>query len=182
MLFFIIFQRMTEIPKKNRLKTGYLNPPVRKLCTNLTDWIRYFSNYRRPNKRPSTRHYSCSHMRFHICIETVPRAKSAEQPDIKSVYLQLCLQPSTWSRSPLWPPSLSSPITPPLPVPSTCVEVHCWLISGSPRGLVLQGASIIQLAWTIAAGPAPQLPRRREIRQHDKLFMMEEWKDGEAWR
>lgn len=51
----------------------------------------------------------------------------------------------------------------------------------SPGSSVAGGASIIQLGWTIAARLAPQLPCSRQIRQRTKLFMMEEWKDGNRW-
>lgn len=76
-----------------------------------------------------------------------------------------------------------SPLLPtPIPVLSTCVEVHCWLnLWFTPGSNVAEGASIIQLARTIEPRLAPQLPFSRQIRQHTKLFMTEEWKDGEGW-
>lgn len=53
-----------------------------------------------------------------------------------------CLPPlfATFYLNSLISPTFHPPPTPAsLPVPSTCVEVHLWLISSSPWGLVLQG-------------------------------------------
>lgn len=64
---------------------------------------------------------------------------------IKSAQItSLCKECLPAVLNPLWATfgliSVTSPLPPPpLPVLSTCVEVHCWLISGSPQGLVLQG-------------------------------------------
>ena len=63
--------------------------------------------------------------------------KSAQMTSLCKEYLPAVLNP-LWATFGLI--SVTSPLLPPpLPVLSTCVEVHCWLISGSPQGLVLQG-------------------------------------------
>lgn len=107
---------------------------------------------------------------YQVKVKILSWLTADQQPNIKWRHTQLqinCLLPSSRSPSP-----------PPVYLCGGALLLNLRFTLGSS---VAGGPSIIQPAWTIEAGVASQLPCSRQIRQRTKLFMMEEWTDGDVW-